>query len=72
MKAATFHDQVRAFRRGLLAQAIRECGGNRTRAAALLGLQRAYLLRLVRELGFRAEVPAGRPGWQGRARGVEP
>lgn len=45
-----FHDAVRDFKRQLIELAIEAHGGNRTRAAASLGLQRTYLLRLIKQL----------------------
>ena len=50
-----YHDAVRSFRRDLLGHALEVAGGNRTRAAELLGLQRTYFMRLIRELGEDAE-----------------
>jgi transcriptional regulator with GAF, ATPase, and Fis domain len=47
-----WHDAIAAFKRQLLAQALVGAGGNRTRAARTLGLQRTYFLRLIRELGI--------------------
>jgi DNA-binding NtrC family response regulator len=41
----------------LIERTLTELGGNRTRAARALGLQRTYLLRLMRE--FAVHVPAG-------------
>ena len=35
--------------------------GNRTHTARALGLQRTYLLRLIRELGVAAPPPQPRP-----------
>ncbi len=46
-----YHDAVRGFRRELLRHALGMTGGNRTRAAELLGLQRTYFMRLIRDLG---------------------
>ena len=46
-----YHDAVRTFRRELLSHALEVCGQNRTRAAELLGLQRTYFMRLIRDLG---------------------
>jgi DNA-binding NtrC family response regulator len=43
---------VEEFKRGLIASTLRRTGGNRTRAARLLGLQRTYLARLIRDLGL--------------------
>jgi len=49
------HPQLRAFRRALLTAAVVEAGGSRTLAARRLGIQRTYLLRLIRQSG--AVVP---------------
>ncbi|TNF34513.1 MAG: hypothetical protein EP329_07135, partial [Deltaproteobacteria bacterium] len=46
-----YHDAVKSFRRDLLSHALEVCGGNRTHAAELLGLQRTYFMRLIRDLG---------------------
>jgi DNA-binding NtrC family response regulator len=48
-----YHEAVVAFKRNLLRAALTRANGNRTRAAEALGLQRTYLLRLVKELGIR-------------------
>jgi DNA-binding NtrC family response regulator len=58
----TWHEQVRAFKRDLLATALERAGGNRTHAACALGLERTYLLRLVRELEVKVPPPARRRG----------
>lgn len=47
-----FHAQVEAHRKSILAAALDACGGNQTRAAERLGLQRTYLARLVRKYGL--------------------
>jgi DNA-binding NtrC family response regulator len=49
-----WHDAVTAFKRRLIEQALEQAGGNRTHAARTLGLQRTYLLRLIRDLGVVA------------------
>jgi hypothetical protein len=51
-----FHDAVSEFKRRLIATTLERAGGNRSRAARTLGLQRTYLLRLIRE--FEIRVPA--------------
>ena len=56
--APGFHGAVTEFKRRLIETTLTELGGNRTRAARALGLQRTYLLRLMRE--FAVHVPAGR------------
>jgi DNA-binding NtrC family response regulator len=72
--ARTYHAAVEEFKRGLIASTLRRTGGNRTRAARLLGLQRTYLARLIRDLGLAAPAagaagPAGNgaPGVPARA-----
>ena len=52
-----FTGAVTEFKRRLIETTLTELGGNRTRAARALGLQRTYLLRLMRE--FAVHVPAG-------------
>jgi len=52
-----FHGAVTEFKRRLIETTLTDLGGNRTRAARALGLQRTYLLRLIRE--FAVRVPAG-------------
>ena len=48
-----YSEAVQAFKRSYIAQALRRTGGNQTQAAALLGMQRTFLNRLVGELGLR-------------------
>jgi Nif-specific regulatory protein len=55
--ARTYHAAVEEFKRGLLATTLRRTNGNRTRAARLLGLQRTYLARLIRDLGLAGPPP---------------
>jgi DNA-binding NtrC family response regulator len=65
-----FHGAVSDFKRRLLEATLTQSGGNRTRAARALGLQRTYLLRLIREFEIRVPPPmvpprrgeAGAPG----------
>jgi DNA-binding NtrC family response regulator len=63
----SFHGAVTDFKRRLIEATLVQSGGNRTRAARTLGLQRTYLLRLMRE--FQVNVPPP-PGPHGRAAGV--
>jgi len=59
-----FHGAVSDFKRRLLEATLTQAGGNRTRAARALGLQRTYLLRLIREFEVRvppAPLPGRRP-----------
>jgi DNA-binding NtrC family response regulator len=49
----SLRDAVAAFKRSYIARALEEAGGNQTRAAELLGMQRTFLNRLLREMGLR-------------------
>jgi DNA-binding NtrC family response regulator len=49
-----FHGAVLDFKRQLIEATLTQVGGNRTRAARALGLQRTYLLRLIRDLHVAA------------------
>ena len=55
-----FHSQVRESKRLIIRAALDRAGGNQTRAAELLGLQRTYLVKLLRELDIRGKSPAAR------------
>jgi DNA-binding NtrC family response regulator len=48
-----FHSQVRASKQAIIRAALDRTGGNQTKAAELLGLQRTYLVKLLRELEIR-------------------
>ena len=52
-----YHEAVRAFKKKFLYEMLAEHGGNRTHTARTLGLQRTYLLRLIRELGLDMPPP---------------
>src|ERR1700682_3864465 len=54
-----YHGAVSEFKRRLIEATLTQSGGNRTRAARALGLQRTYLLRLMREFEFRIPPPPG-------------
>ncbi len=54
-----FHGAVSEFKRRLIEATLTQVGGNRTRAARALGLQRTYLLRLMREFEVRIPPPPG-------------
>lgn len=54
-----FHQVVEEFKRWSLESALSETRGNRTEAAKLLGIQRTYLLKLIRE--FEISVPLAQP-----------
>jgi DNA-binding NtrC family response regulator len=57
---ADYHEAVSEFKRRLIEVALREARGNRTHAARVLGLQRTYLLRLMRDLNVMAPPPPER------------
>lgn len=65
---ASWPDAVAAFKRRLLTDALVDAGGNRTHAAQALGLQRTYLLRLIRDFGV--DVPRGPRRPPARRRGT--
>jgi DNA-binding NtrC family response regulator len=48
-------DAVREFERRHIDEALAAEGGNMTRAAARLGLERSHLYKKLRQLGMRAE-----------------
>ncbi|MBK7875679.1 MAG: sigma-54-dependent Fis family transcriptional regulator [Planctomycetes bacterium] len=52
----SFHGQVEAFRKQVLKEALARHGGNQTRAAEALGLQRTYLARLIKQLGIHPDT----------------
>jgi DNA-binding NtrC family response regulator len=49
----SYHQSVLDFKREFLRSALAQAGGNQTRAAEALGLQRTYLSRLLKDLGVR-------------------
>ena len=55
-----YHGAVCDFKRRLIEVTLRQMRGNRTHTARALGLQRTYLLRLIRELGVAAPPPPQR------------
>jgi hypothetical protein len=57
-----YHGAVSDFKRRLIEATLQQARGNRTHAARRLGLQRTYLLRLIRELQVAAPPPPGRNG----------
>ncbi len=63
----SYHGAVCAFKRHLIESTLHQARGNRTHAARALGLQRTYLLRLIRDLGVVAPPP---PPRRGRANGM--
>ena len=61
-RALSYHGAVCDFKRRLIEATLHQVRGNRTHAARALGLQRTYLLRLIRELGVAAPPPPSRRG----------
>ena len=55
-----YHGAVSDFKRRLIEATLHQMRGNRTHTARALGLQRTYLLRLIRELGVAAPPPPAR------------
>lgn len=55
---SAYQKEVENFKREFLQRTLEAHGGNRTYAARTLGLQRTYLLRLIRDLEIRVPVPA--------------
>ena len=56
-RSAGYHGAVCDFKRRLIESTLHQMRGNRTHTARALGLQRTYLLRLIRELGVAAPPP---------------
>jgi len=48
-----FHESVEWHKEQVIRRALERARGSQTRAAKLLGLQRTYLARLIRQLGIR-------------------
>ena len=55
-----YHGAVSDFKRRLIEATLHQVRGNRTHAARALGLQRTYLLRLMRDLAVAAPPPPPR------------
>jgi DNA-binding NtrC family response regulator len=51
--ALPFHASVEAYKRDLICHAIKQTGGNKTKAAQLLKLQPTYLWRLCKQLNIQ-------------------
>ncbi len=51
-----YHKQVREFQVKLITETLISGRGNRSHAARVLGLQRTYLIKLIRE--YKIDVPA--------------
>lgn len=61
LRSGHFYSLVNAAARDILLAALTRHDGNRTYAAAELGLQRTYLIRLLRQHKILNVIP-GRPG----------
>jgi DNA-binding NtrC family response regulator len=61
MKTTPYRTAVVEFRRELIQKALAAHAGNRTHAARALGIQRTYLVRLIRHLDVGATRPADEP-----------
>jgi DNA-binding NtrC family response regulator len=55
-----FHAQVKASKQAIIRAALEGAGGNQTKAAEVLGLQRTHLVKLLRELEIREKSSAPR------------
>jgi Nif-specific regulatory protein len=51
---ADLKSAVQHFKAGLIERTVAECGGNQTKAAKILGIQRTYLSKLIKELNIEA------------------
>ncbi|MBX3327864.1 MAG: sigma-54 dependent transcriptional regulator [Nitrospira sp.] len=51
-----YHTVMEQYSRKVLEEALRRAGGNQTKAAELLGLQRTYLTRLLRQRGVAVKA----------------
>jgi DNA-binding NtrC family response regulator len=61
LRPASLHEAVNTFKRQFILDALSSFDGNRSRAAAALGIERTSLLRLIRDLRID-EAPRGRRG----------
>jgi DNA-binding NtrC family response regulator len=48
-----YREALHGFKKRLIVRALARVGGNQTRAAEQLGVQRTYLNRLIKELGLQ-------------------
>jgi transcriptional regulator with PAS, ATPase and Fis domain len=49
-ESKSFHDAIEKYKRSMIEEILKKTGGNQTKAAKVLGLQRTYLVRLIRLL----------------------
>jgi Nif-specific regulatory protein len=50
-----YREAVVEFKRHLIGRVLDECGGNQTKAAEKLGLQRSYLNRMIKDMDLRTD-----------------
>jgi DNA-binding NtrC family response regulator len=55
VKTGEYHEQVKEYKQAIIKAALRQADGNQTKAAELLGLQRTYLVKLLRALNIREQ-----------------
>ena len=60
VRGSRYHDDIQAFCRRIILSALAQHQGNRTRTAASLGLERTYLVRLIRRHGIVFPSPPSR------------
>jgi transcriptional regulator with GAF, ATPase, and Fis domain len=53
-----YHAAMEGYSRKVLEEALRRSAWNQTKAAELLGLQRTYLTRLLRQRGVSVKPPS--------------
>ena len=53
-----YHAVMELYSRKVIEEALRRTGGNQTKAAELLGLQRTYLTRLIKQKGVLIKPPS--------------
>ncbi len=53
-----YHDAVRRYQKQVIREALQSAGGNQSKAADLLGLQRTYLSRLIKKLEIADDLDA--------------
>lgn len=53
----TLEDAIKKFKKDFIAQTLSLTGSNQSQAAKLLGIQRTYLNKLIKELGIRLGSP---------------
>jgi two-component system, NtrC family, response regulator AtoC len=52
VKPHSFHDSIESYKRHVIEDALKKSNGNQSKAAQLLGLQRTYLARLIKQLNI--------------------